>query len=201
MYARFGLSALQSAQVAMLAGAAVTVSGVVASGLVLMADPSIGRALHGGAPLVVAVGAALAAPAALWFVAFRAWAPTWLGGRRGDELGGRQRLAGLAAGLGDWLFSAAALFVLLPHPQPAAFAGYFVAYAAGCILSAGTGVPGGVGVFEAIVLALTSLISRTHETAAALLLYRGIYSLGPLSLWAAYSGLRRAVAWARRPRP
>jgi phosphatidylglycerol lysyltransferase len=197
MYGRLGLPPLQSAEVAMLAGAAVTVSGVVATGLVRIVDPSIGRAAARGqeaAGAVVLLGALMAAPAVLWFVAFGPHAPAWLGGRAQGRLSARQRLAGLGAGLGDWLFSSAALFVLLPHPDPAAFAGYFAAYAAGCILSAATGVPGGIGVFEAIVLTITSMISKTHETAAALLLYRAIYSLGPLALWGAYA----AFGYVRR---
>lgn len=102
---------------------------------------------------------------------------------------------GLLAGLGDWLFSGAALFILLPTPELAVFPTFLAAYVAGSLLSAATGVPGGIGVFEAIVLALATLFAQVHETAAALLLYRCIYSLGPLSIW---GGLVLWRAWRRR---
>ena len=198
LYSPMGLSAFQSTQVAMLAGAAVTISGVVAAGAVIILDPSIGRALRQSSHVVPLVGGLMIAPVALWFVAFKSGAPAWLGGGKAERLPTRDRVLGLGAGLGDWTFSAAALFLLLPHPDPATFAGYFVAYTAGCILSAATGVPGGIGVFEAIVLSLTSVISKTHETAAALLLYRCIYSLGPLALAAAFGGIRRVAGSRRR---
>lgn len=201
LYGGRGLSALQSAKIAMLAGAAVSVSGVVAAGIALVLDPSVfGQALHEGAALVALLGLVLIAPAGLWFVAFRPGAPSWLGGDGPSGLSARERLLGLGAGLGDWLFSGGALFVLLPHHDAAAFPSYFVAYVAGCLLSAATGVPGGIGVFEAIVLVLTALISQTHETAAALLLYRVIYSLAPLGLIALW-GLGRRMARAGRGSP
>jgi uncharacterized membrane protein YbhN (UPF0104 family) len=62
-------------------------------------------------------------------------------------------------------------------------------------------VPGGLGVFEAIVLTLTTLLSQVHETAAALVLYRCIYSLGPLAIWGVASALRsrRVTRPQRRP--
>jgi phosphatidylglycerol lysyltransferase len=192
LYRAQGLSAAQSTAVAMLAGAAVTLSGIVVAGAVLLSHPGIGRgALQGSAPVAAAAGFLMLAPAGRWFVAFRPGAPRWLGGGRSAGPSTRARLFGLAAGAGDWLFSGAAMFVLLPHPDPAVFASFFLAYTAGCILSAATGVPGGIGVFEAIVLALAGLFSQVHETAAALLLYRGIYSLGPLAIVGLYAGVQR----------
>lgn len=196
MYRRFGLDAGASAMVALVAGAAVSVSGVVAAGLVLLLDPAaVGQALQQPAIRMFAPGVLLVAPGALWFVAFTPRSPAWLGGGRKSLPNRRARAVGLAAGLGDWLFSSAALFVLLPDAGLAVFPAFLCAYIAGSLVSAATGVPGGIGVFEAVVLTLTALMTQTHETAAALLLYRCIYSLGPLAIWGLLSLTR---TWMRK---
>lgn len=46
------------------------------------------------------------------------------------------------------------------------------------------------------MLTLAAVFSQVHETAAALLLYRCIYSLGPLAIW---GGVMLSGAWRRRP--
>lgn len=199
LYRQQGLSPGQAAAVAMLAGAAVTLSGVTCAGLAMALDPFLfSRALHQTEIYVELAGLVLLAPAALWFIAFRPGAPRWLGGGEGRPLRPRDRRLGLAAGLGDWLLSSAALFVLLPHPLLSVFPSFFVPYVAGCLLSAAAGVPGGIGVFEAIVLLLAGLFAQVHETAAALLLYRAIYSLGPLALVGVYTGARRLGRRSRK---
>lgn len=203
LYGQRGLNAKAAAAVALTAGAAVTASGPVTAGLAMLLDPGrVSAAARAPAVGAVVLGVVLIAPAALWFVAFTRRAPRWLGGRRRTQLSWRARAAGLACGVGDWLFSCAALFVLLPHPTPGLLPGYLVAYVAGSLLSAATGVPGGIGVFEAIVLTLATRFSQVHETAAALLLYRGIYSLGPLAIWSAVWLVRRrgrVTRLARKP--
>ena len=194
LYARRGLSAAKSAQVAMLAGACVTLSGVVAGGFALLARAGVyARVLHAPRPFIVGVGVVALLPALLWLVAFRERAPVWLRRPGGQPLSLRHRLVGLAAGLGDWFFSCAALFALFPHPHWGVFPGFLGVYVAGSVLSAATGVPGGVGVFEAIMLMLTSIVARAHETAAALVLYRCLYSLGPLAIAASVGFARRAI--------
>lgn len=204
LYRPRGLDAKAAAAVALTAGAAVTLSGPVTAGLAMLADPArIAAAAHAPAATAVALGLLLIAPAGLWFFAFTRRAPRWLGGRRRAKLGWRARAAGLAAGVGDWLFSGAALFVLLPSPAPILLPGYLAAYVAGSLLSAASGVPGGLGVFEAIMLTLTTLLSQVRETAPALVLYRGIYSLGPLAIWGTVWLARRARRAPARvtPRP
>ena len=198
LYGRMGLTGAQAAAVSLVAGAAVTLSGLVAAGWLMLLDPAaFGTAVRGPAWIAALVGAAMAAMGALWFYAFTPAAPGWLGGGR-STLTRSSRLVALLAAVGDWLFSGAALFILLPTPELAIFPTFLAAYVAGSLLSAATGVPGGIGVFEAIVLALATVFAQVHETAAALLLYRCIYSLGPLAIWGGFV-LRRA--WRRRMRP
>jgi phosphatidylglycerol lysyltransferase len=193
LYAPHGLSAATSAQVAMLAGACVTLSGVVAGGAALLARTAVYAQLaHAPQPLVALLGVVLLLPALLWFIAFNQRAPGWLRRAKSADLGVRRRLLGLFAGFGDWIFSCAALFALFPHARWGVFPGFLGVYVAGSILSAATGVPGGLGVFEALMLMLTAIVARAHETAAALVLYRCLYSLGPLAIVGALWLLRRA---------
>jgi phosphatidylglycerol lysyltransferase len=202
LYRRDGLDARQAAAVAMLAGAAVTLSGVVTLGLALAIAPAPLDAVIGGpdwAPRAAA--GVLLVPAILWFVAFRPGAPRWLGGARPAALPPARRALGLAAGVGDWLFSGLALFMLIGSGQAGMLPGFMAAFVAGCLLSAASGVPGGLGVFEAVVLSLTAVLAHVHETAAALLIYRVIYSLLPLTLLGAASLVGRLARRAKAARP
>lgn len=70
LYHRLGLSAKSAAAVAMVAVAAVTLSGVVELGACLALDPAAAaRAVHGPAWASLLAAAVLMTPAALWFVA------------------------------------------------------------------------------------------------------------------------------------
>lgn len=140
-------------------------------------------------------------PAALWFLAFRRSRPAWLGGGTAAPPSGKTRAMALGVGLGDWLTSGAALFVLVPHPTLSGLAVFLVVFVLGSLISAASGVPGGIGVFEAIVISLTPLVAQTHETAAALLVYRLIYSLGPAALAVAlFTALKTAARPSTSPR-
>ena len=78
----------------------------------------------------------------------------------------------------DLAFASGALFVLVPHADPALIGSFFLAYALAIVIALITHVPGGIGVFEAVMLALVP-IGRS-DLFAALLLYRLIYYLLPL---------------------
>ena len=88
----------------------------------------------------------------------------------------------MAAQLGvagiDLACAAAALLVLVPQAGPALFGAFFLAYALAITVALVTHVPGGLGVFEATILALVPL--GRSDLFAALLLYRLVYYLLPL---------------------
>ena len=100
---------------------------------------------------------------------------------------GRIALLQLGVGCADLLCAAGVLYVLLP-PQAAigfgAFAGlYLIAIAAGVI----SNVPGGVGVFESVLLLIFRAVPPDHLL-GALLAYRIIYYFGPFALALALLG-------------
>lgn len=119
----------------------------------------------------------LVAPLAMWLtgvrrVEFAGWS-TPLPNLRGG-------LAMIATGALDLTAASAALFVLLPHADAALFATLFFSYALAAVAAMASHVPGGIGVFEAVVLA--TVPGDKVLILAALLAYRAIYYLMPLAL-------------------
>ena len=124
-------------------------------------------------------------------------------GLRAVEIGGwRTPLPGLhhgvmmtsAAAL-DLAAASAALFVLLPTNDPALYPAFFLGYALAIIASLISHVPGGLGVFEAVVIA--TVPGDKAQLLAALLAYRVIYYLLPLLLAALLLAWHEGKAWHR----
>lgn len=81
----------------------------------------------------------------------------------------------------DIAASAAVLWVLLPHGA-VGFPVFVAYYAVATLLGVISHVPGGVGVFEAVILAALAGRVPAESLAGALVLYRLIYYVLPLSL-------------------
>ncbi len=107
----------------------------------------------------------------------------------------RIAFAQIAVACADLLCAAGVLYVLLP-PQAAigfaAFAGlYLIAITAGII----SNVPGGVGVFESVLLLIFRTVPPAHLL-GALLAYRVIYYFGPFAVALALLGAHEV--WVHR---
>ncbi len=107
-------------------------------------------------------------------------------------------LSQIAVGAFDLLLAASAPYVLLP---PAAHVGVF-AFMGLYVLAIGvglaSGVPGGLGVFETVIVLLVPS-APAGELVGALLLYRIIYFLLPLAAlalaWLAVREIRSGHGW------
>lgn len=84
----------------------------------------------------------------------------------------------IAIALVDIACASAALFVLIPGAAPALLPAFILAYTLGIVAAVVTHVPGGIGVFEAVVLAVVPVDRATLF--AALIAYRVLYYLLPL---------------------
>ena len=149
----------------------------------LVADAS------GVAPLLHVPSVVLRVAAAAWlvlvaaFVAACAGRTSWARSVRrviplpSAGLAGSQLLVSAA----DIVFAAAALWWLLPPSDvsPVAFVGFF---AVATLLGVVSHSPGGVGVFEAVMLVTLANDVPAGQLAAALLLYRGLYFFAPLAI-------------------
>ncbi len=79
----------------------------------------------------------------------------------------------------DWVLAAAVLYALLPSSVPLAYPGFFGVYLLGQIAGVVSNVPGGLGVFETVILLLLSPLVPSSTVFGALIAYRGIYYLAP----------------------
>lgn len=92
----------------------------------------------------------------------------------------RQAVALTAAGVVDLVASSTALFVLVPDLAASLWPVLFAAYSVAMIVALISHIPGGMGVFEAVILA--ALPADRTGLLAALLVYRVIYYLAPLAI-------------------
>ena len=105
----------------------------------------------------------------------------------------------IAVSLADWILSGAALFVLLPGVYAVPYFGFFGLFILSQIAALIAQVPGGLGVFEAVMLATLVPPLSVRALFGALLAYRVIYFFLPLVLAAVLLGSREIARW-RRPK-
>lgn len=183
IYSGAGLAGPDIARIVAIAGATFWMGVIALSAAALLFHPgalAIGGltvspgAVHaaGGVAAAIAAGAVLLCGSGLRAISLFGWRlplPT---------VG--QALAQFAVAGLDIMAAGTALFVLVPGVGPALLPTFMLAYALGIVGALLTHVPGGVGVFEAVVIAVVPGDKAT--LLAALLVYRVVYYLLPLAL-------------------
>jgi phosphatidylglycerol lysyltransferase len=183
LYRREHLSLKMVSSLVAVISAANFVSGLAAIGLMLLATLVAPRFALPWPPLLVgAAGAGLLVGAVLVFE---------LIARRHGSAGPWLRLAALAAGVGDWFFSGAALFLLTPRPLVETPA-FLVVFTAGSLVGSVIGAPGALGALDVAIFAYHAPGPELGATAGALVVYRVIYFLVPLALALVYLALAKA---------
>ena len=92
----------------------------------------------------------------------------------------------------DWIFAASVLYMLLPSGVlsfPAYLAVYMIAQLAGLI----SHVPGGLGVFESVIMLFLSPLLPASSVMASLAAYRAVYYLLPLAGGIAMLGVHETI--------
>lgn len=200
IYRLAGLSFGEVAQIIVLAGTTYWLGVFLLLGLGLMAQPSgsITEFLQIAPWLDNVLGGFILSGLALYMILlqFRAGRPVRL--FRWSLILPNKRIALLQFALAalDICLATAALYVLLPGVSPAEFPqilfGYIVAFVAGMI----THTPGGIGVFEVIIL-----LALPHLDPAslfgALLVYRFLYYLIPFAIGVVLFALHEAIQLKR----
>ena len=105
----------------------------------------------------------------------------------------------IAVSIADWVFSGAALYVLLPHRVP--FHVFFAVFLLGQIAGLIAQVPGGLGVFEAVMLWGLTPALKTPSILIGLVAYRLIYFLFPLGVATVVWAVREGRRWIRGRKP
>ena len=196
-YSALGLGAKQIATIVAFGTVTFFLGAGVLLGLSLLSQAGLSESvLHVHASIAVGAGVVLlAAVAAYLGLVCTQHKPLKIRGYLIPVPRPRIALAQIAVACADLLCAAAVLYVLLP-PQAAigfiAFSGiYLIALAAGVI----SNVPGGIGVFEAVLLLLLHSVPK-DRLLGALVAYRAIYYFAPFGIALVIMGLHEI--WAHR---
>ena len=82
----------------------------------------------------------------------------------------------------DWAFAAAVLYCLIPDYPQKSYLQFFSIYLLGMAVSIMSNVPGGIGVFETVVVFILPNSVFTPDILSSLLVYRSIRFLIPLAI-------------------
>jgi phosphatidylglycerol lysyltransferase len=88
--------------------------------------------------------------------------------------------AQVAASSVDWVAAGAVLFALLPPEHPVPFGAFLSAFLLAQVVGLVSHVPGGIGIFESVIILLTKDEIPAAGLVGALLAYRVVYYLVPL---------------------
>jgi uncharacterized membrane protein YbhN (UPF0104 family) len=187
LYAQAGVPAAGIARILALSGSLFSTGFVTLAGLVLVVFPA---ALPDFAQRLPSLdlrlaGLALLALGVAYVFPLQRLALSQLGKWRFTLPGSRLAALQVAIGCADTLIAAAILFAVLPAAPALGFvrvlAVYLAAFAGGLL----SGLPAGVGVFDALLLLGLSGHIDPAQGLGALLLFRGLYFLLPAVLAAA----------------
>ncbi|HQU33534.1 MAG: hypothetical protein B7Z68_03620 [Acidobacteria bacterium 21-70-11] len=187
LYSGWGLSALAITKVIAFCGATFWLGFMAVAGVVFAAEPlAIPVALHlpfaGVRPLGVVF---LLAVAAVMLVSARRRRPFRVRGLEFPVPSPRLLAGQLVISALDWLAVGAALYVLLAPGPRLSFAAFFGIYLLAQIAAVASQVPGGLGVFEGVMLLLLGPAVPAAAALGALLAFRVVYYLVPLAVAAA----------------
>ena len=91
-------------------------------------------------------------------------------------------MAQIAVAVVDWVVAASVLYVLLPPRAELSFLPFVALFVVAQLAGVSSHVPGGLGVFETVVLFASSGHAPAPDIVGALLVYRAIYYLCPLAV-------------------
>lgn len=180
LYRPYGLTPLAAAAVAGLNIVTYALGLCVLSGIALLFRPDSGPGA--GLPGRI-LGIVLLAVAAAYLVATRfVRGSVRVRGREVRLPPLRIAIAQLGVSVADWVLSSGALYVLLAAASPVSYLAFLTAFLVSQFASLLVPIPGGLGVFEAGVLLLRPSAVAAPLALAALLVYRVVYYLLPLTV-------------------
>lgn len=184
LYSGWGLSALQVQNALAFSMISYVLGLITLAGIVFVSEPlpipvALRLPLHSARPLGV-----LFLGLTLGYVALvrRRKEPFRIGGGEVPVPGAKTTTLQVLFGCLDWVLAGSVLFVLLPPELAPSFGRFLGIFLLAQLAGVVSNVPGGIGVFEAVVLLLFPARTDHPELLASLLLYRSIYYLLPLLL-------------------
>ena len=182
LYNAWRLSAVEIAKVIAFCTLSFWLGFVLLGGtLFIVAPPVIPSAVHLPFNSVRALGIVLLIPALLYFL--------WISIRR-EPVRIRQWefelptfglfVAQVTISAIDWIIAAAVLYILLPDQLPLSFPQFCAIFFLAQIAGVASNVPGGLGIFEAVILLFLGPFFSASAILGALVAFRAIYYLLPL---------------------
>jgi len=184
LYNAWRLTAVEIAKVIAFCTISFWLGFVVLGGVVfIFAPPDVPPSVHLPIHSVRLIGLLMIIPAAVYL--------TWIAIRR-EPLRVRQWefelptpavfIAQSAVSSIDWMLAAGVLYILLPDRLPIGFIHFLGIFLLAQIAGVVSNVPGGLGIFEAVILVFLSQFYAAGAILGALVAFRAIYYLLPLVL-------------------
>lgn len=203
LYSAFGLSAVETAQVVAFAGITVWVGVTTLAGSVLALVPGdAAQVLDLPQWAIRTIGIlVLAMPLAYLVAVHLRRRPIQIFGWRIRPPERSLALAQLAFGCADWTVAAAVLRVLLPAETHVSFAAFLALFVIAQVAGLVSHVPGGLGVFESIIVLALGTTVPAPDLLGSLVVYRATYYVLPFLVaatsLAVYEGRERREAVSR----
>ncbi|MGB8840171.1 MAG: lysylphosphatidylglycerol synthase domain-containing protein [Aliidongia sp.] len=184
LYSRWGCNAVEVAQIMAMAGITLFLGMFTIGGIALLLDGARVKAWTGlPSDGINALGVlSLGVVAAYGLISFVRREPLQFLGYRIAIPSPRFAAIQIAISGIDWLVVASVLYVLLPPNDVFTFPTFLGVFVLAYLLGTLSNVPGGLGVFESIILITMQQSVPTETIISSLLVYRGVYHLVPLMI-------------------
>lgn len=198
-WSSWGLSAGEIAVAVSFAGFTFLLALTAVGGAALVGEPP---ALLAHLPIAAAVArvvGSLAIGVVLTYIALAVrlgGTEVTLRGRRWHIPAWRTAVAQVALGFADWTAAAGVLYVLLPGTSAVGVWGFVSAFVLAQLLALASHVPGGLGVFETLMVVQLGDFVAPGALLAALVAYRAIFYFAPFV--GAVGALTTHEVWRRR---
>ncbi len=184
LYSLWGLSAVEIARIVALCGILFGLGLLSISGLVILIEPlRLPPDYHWPILTDRPLGVLVLIPV-MAYIAWSCWGrhPFRIHAFEFSPPAPRQVGVHLLTAAGDWLFSGTTLFFLLPYSRDLTYPGFLGVFFLAALLAHVSAVPGGVGVFEYLMVKLLAPSYEPHTVLSALITYRIIFCLVPFLL-------------------
>jgi phosphatidylglycerol lysyltransferase len=183
LYSSWGLTALEIAKIVMFTTLTLWLGIFTIGGLVLALDPlDLGAVPYLNINSRLLGGSLLLLPLTYLFLGVTRRQPLKLGPWNVPMIRPRLALAQLTVGALDWVLASVVLYLLLPRFGTIGLGHLLGVFLLAQIAGLVSHVPGGLGVFESLVVLLLQNDLPTPDLLGALLAYRLLYYLIPLGL-------------------
>ncbi len=184
LYSAWGLSAAEISKVIAFCTLALWLGLLSLGGIVFLMEPvAIPSMLHLPFGSLRFLGIALLAPGCGYVLLCACRKRPWVvRGREFSVPSVRLSLSQIAVSSLDYALAGSVLFALLSSWGNVSYLGFLPIFLLAQIVGSLSQIPGGLGVFETLILTLLSPVLPVSSLLASLLVYRGIYYLLPLGI-------------------